>query len=90
MAGAVAGLLSACPGPFARNRESQPDIDPPAGVPPVHRRETYPTALPVPGRAGLVFSPFDNRLIDVEGFAPGTLVADPAYPREARKFFRVP
>ena len=56
----------------------------------MHRREAYPTALPVPGRAGLVFSPFDNRLIDVEGFASGTLVSDPAYPREAGKFFRVP
>jgi hypothetical protein len=50
----------------------------------------HPTAIPVPGKAGFVFSPYNNKLIDVQGFAPGTLVADPTYPASERKHFRVP
>ena len=49
-----------------------------------------PTAIPVPGKDGFVFSPYNNKVIDVKGFAPGTLVADPTYPMSERKYFRVP
>lgn len=49
-----------------------------------------PVAIPVPGKDGFVFSPYNNKVIDVKGFAPGTLVADPTYPMSERKFFRVP
>ena len=89
VAGALAGLLAACPAPLWEN----PDIiSPPVPVPPPDAGQdgVIPVARPVPGREGLVFSPFNGRLIDVKGFASGALAADPAYPREARKFFRVP
>jgi hypothetical protein len=42
-------------------------------------QENFPTAKPVPGKSGYVFSPFDTegRYVDVSGFAPGTKVKDP-------------
>lgn len=50
----------------------------------------YPVARPVPGKPGFVFSPFNNRLIDVKGFPPGSLASDPTYPASEKKHFRVP
>lgn len=64
-----------------------PEPEPPVGKPPAGPR---PVAIPVPGKDGFVFSPYNNKVIDVKGFAPGTLVADPTYPMSERKFFRVP
>ncbi|MCW1887217.1 hypothetical protein OKA04_20940 [Luteolibacter flavescens] len=76
------------PGPNPRPEpEPQPQPQPnpkPAPKPPV------PTARPVPGKPGFVFSPFNNKLIDVEGMQSGRLVADPHYPAEERMYFRVP
>jgi len=44
-------------------------------------------AKPVPGKPGLVFSPFKaNAYIDVSGYAPGSKVKDP----ESQKIFVVP
>jgi hypothetical protein len=68
------------PGP---NPDPQPNPKP---TPP----EAYPTALPVPGRPGFVFSPFNNKVIEVSGFESGALVADPHYPAAEKKYFRVP
>lgn len=51
---------------------------------------TYPIAKAVPGKPNMVFSPFNNRPIDVEGIASGKLVADPTYPASEKKYFRVP
>ena len=46
-----------------------------------------PYARPVPGKPGLVYSPFDEKfLIDVRGVPPGTVVKDP----HTGKSFRVP
>lgn len=47
-------------------------------------------ARPVPGKPGFVFSPFNNKIIDVKGIPSGTLVADPTYPASEKKYFRVP
>jgi hypothetical protein len=47
-------------------------------------------ARPVPGKPGFVFSPFNNKLIDVKGIPSGTLVQDPTYSPEEKKYFRVP
>lgn len=47
-------------------------------------------ARPVPGKPGYVFSPYNNQVIDVKGVPPGTLVADPMYPAEEKKYFRIP
>lgn len=49
-----------------------------------------PVAEPAPGQSGKVISPFNGQLIDVSGMEPGSLVADPTYPPEAKKHFRVP
>ena len=45
-------------------------------------------AKAVPGRAGFVFSPHNNRIVDVSAFKPGDLVDDPTIPEgeEARQF----
>jgi hypothetical protein len=66
-----------------------PAPDPPK-PPPAPDTTPLPTAIPVPGKEGLVFSPYNNKLIDVKGMTPGRLVADPTYPMSERKFFRVP
>lgn len=47
-------------------------------------------ARPVPGKPGFVFSPYNNKIIDVKGIPSGTLVADPTYPASDKKYFRVP
>jgi hypothetical protein len=76
------------PGPQLKHEpEPEPEPEPPVGKPPAGPR---PVAIPVPGKEGFVFSPYNNKVIDVKGFAPGTLVADPTYPMSERKFFRVP
>ena len=48
----------------------------------------FPVAKPVPGKPGLVFSPFkaNGGYIDVSGYAPGSKVKDP----ETQKIFVVP
>lgn len=51
---------------------------------------TAPVAQAVPGKPGFVFSPFNNKIVDLTGIAPGTLVADPQYPAAEKKHFRAP
>jgi hypothetical protein len=48
----------------------------------------FPVAKPVPGKPGLVFSPFNasGGYIDVSGYAPGSKVKDPS----TQKIFIVP
>lgn len=50
----------------------------------------YPFANPVPGKTGFVFSPYNNKMVDVRDIPSGTLVRDPTYPEADKKFFRVP
>lgn len=83
------------------SRGAQPEPEPVPDLKPVPKpepeplevkppRDPRPVAIPVPGKDGFVFSPYNNKVIDVKGFAPGTLVADPTYPMSERKYFRVP
>jgi len=66
-------------------------IDPPeAPKPPVENKPEIQVARPVPGKPGMVFSPFNNKVIDVKGIPSGRLVADPTYPASEKKHFRVP
>jgi hypothetical protein len=60
------------------------------GEGPVLIERKPPVAEPVPNMPGMVFSPYNGKHIDVKGYAPGTLVADPTYPLEEKKYFRVP
>lgn len=50
----------------------------------------YAFANPVPGKEGFVFSPYNNKLVDVRDIPSGTLVQDPTYPASEKKYFRVP
>jgi hypothetical protein len=67
-----------------RTRPSQPPVEK------VYPKPKVPDAKPVPGKQGFVFSPFNDKIIDVTGIPPGTLIADPTYPSEEQKHFRVP
>lgn len=63
------------PSPMA-TVSSKPNTAPaPAAAPPVQ----FPIAQRVPGKSGLVMSPFDPeaRYVDVSGYAPGSKVKDP-------------
>lgn len=51
---------------------------------------SHPTAGTVPGKEGFVFSPFNNRVVDVRGIPSGGLVQDPTYPVSEKRYFRVP
>jgi hypothetical protein len=51
---------------------------------------SIPVAKPVPGKPGFVFSPYNNRLVDVRGLPSGTLVKDPSMPAGEGGTFRVP
>lgn len=62
----------------------------PAPKPPQPEAAAIPTAKKVPGRDGFVFSPYNNKLIDVKGFPSGAKVRDPHYAASENKFFRVP
>lgn len=47
----------------------------------------FPTAKPVEGKPGYVYSPFDTgKYVDVSGYAPGSKVKDPY----SGKIFKVP
>lgn len=50
----------------------------------------WPAASMVPGKAGFVFSPHNNKVVDVRDIPSGTLVQDPTYPAADGKYFRVP
>jgi len=74
-----------------RPRETQPTPrETPPPRPQENVRPNYPVALKVVGREGFVISPYNKKQIDVSPFASGTLVRDPTYPEEEKKYFRVP
>jgi hypothetical protein len=50
----------------------------------------YPYANKVPGKDGFVFSPYNQKVVDVRDIPSGTLVQDPTYPPADKKYFRVP
>lgn len=50
----------------------------------------YSFANKVPGKEGFVFSPYNNKVVDVRDIPSGTLVQDPTYPASEKKYFRVP
>lgn len=54
------------------------------------KRVDYAFANKVPGKEGFVFSPYNNKVVDVRDIPSGTLVQDPTYPASEKKYFRVP
>lgn len=71
------------------NERTRPSQPPPERVYPKPKPD-IPVAEAVQGKPGFVLSPFNNKVVDVRDIPPGTLVADPTYPMEEKKFFRVP
>ena len=68
------------------NQTEHTIVDPPVVKP----KSDYPFGTPVPGKEGYVFSPYNNKLLDVRGIPSGTLVQDTTYPLTEKKYFRVP
>lgn len=57
---------------------------------PTEAKRDYAFANKVPGKDGFVFSPYNNKVVDVRDIPSGTLVQDPTYPAAEKKYFRVP
>lgn len=62
----------------------------PQAAPATKNKGGYPTAERVKYNKGWVYSPYDSRKINVRGVSSGSLVADPRYPLDQKKYFRVP
>ncbi|MDH4444620.1 MAG: hypothetical protein QE267_05780 [Akkermansiaceae bacterium] len=71
------------PSPSGRPKESP---KPPAP----EKRPEYAVANKVPGKEGFVFSPYNNKVVDVRDIPSGTLVQDPTYTGAGKGYFRVP
>ncbi len=54
------------------------------------KRADYKFANKVPGKDGFVFSPYNNKVVDVRDIPSGTLVQDPTYTGAGKGYFRVP
>ena len=65
---------------------------PPSKKEPVadQKKGDYPTATRVKGFGNFVKSPYNDRWVKVKGIPSGSLVADPRFPIEEKKYFRVP
>lgn len=58
--------------------------------PPAEEKRDYAYANKVPGKEGFVFSPYNNKIVDVRDIPSGTLVQDPTYTGAGKGYFRVP
>jgi len=71
-------------------------VSPPAGPKlPDPKRFDYPTAKKVPGKEGVVLSPYNNMQVSIRNedgtlIPSRTLVSDPTYPASEKKRFFVP
>jgi len=68
---------------------TSPTGDLPKPTPPNNKPE-YKFASKVPGKEGFVFSPYNNKVVDVRDIPSGTLVQDPTYTGDGKGYFRVP
>ncbi len=71
---------------------SSGNVTPPSeGLKPTKPKQNdFAFANKVPGKEGFVFSPYNNKVVDVRDIPSGTLVQDPTYPASEKKYFRVP
>ena len=72
----------------AKEQKSTPGMLPASAAPTEKAKGDMPYGIPVPGRKGMVTSPYlpEGNYIDVSAFAPGSAVKDPY----TGKLFRVP
>jgi hypothetical protein len=92
----IPGAPEASPTPTAVEEPSKPvkedsaapTVLPASAAPAAKAKEDMPYGIPIPGRKGMVTSPYlpEGYYIDVSAFAPGSAVKDPY----TGKFFRVP
>lgn len=54
------------------------------------KKQNAPIARVLPGKAGFIFNPHDNKILDVGGIAPGTLLLDPTSPPGETRYIRIP
>lgn len=82
-----------------KDEEKKTETETPAGPsqttgtpkPPTEEKRTdYAFANKVPGKEGFVFSPYNNKVVDVRDIPTGTLVQDPTYTGAGKGYFRVP
>lgn len=72
-------------------RQQQANLDQQTSTPTTSLTTSdYPFAKKIPGKEGFVFSPYNNKVVDVRDIPTGTLVQDPTYPASEKKYFRVP
>ena len=90
--GAASAPMAAADEPPQENARTRPLPRPedPKHKPAPPLETPMPTAVAVKGSPGFIMSPYNDKIIDVRDIPPGTLVADPNYPPEERKYFRVP
>ena len=72
----------------AKEEQSPPPVLPASAAPAGKAKGDMPYGIPVPGRKGMVASPYlpEGNYVDVSAFAPGSAVKDPY----TGKIFRVP
>jgi len=63
----------------AKDEKTIPTVLPASAAPAAKAKGDMPYGIPVPGRKGMVTSPYlpEGNYIDVSGFAPGSAVKDP-------------
>lgn len=71
-----------------RPLNSDESVSPPVSHP--IAPEDIPIAAAIPEAPGMVYSPFNQKIVDVRDIPSGTLVKDPSFPAEDKKYFRVP
>jgi hypothetical protein len=83
--------IAASTAPAAPKTATAPTKTPEAPKPRVEeKRPEYSVANKVPGKEGFVFSPYNNKVVDVRDIPSGTLVQDPTYTGAGKGYFRVP
>ncbi len=76
----------------ARERAYNSTTTPSVTAPALPAVTNYPVALPIPGRPGFVYNPYNNNPVYVQGVASGKVVIDPNDPkgRASDQKFRIP
>jgi len=49
-------------------------------------KKSYPIAVPIPGKSGWVYNPYNNNPVMIQGIASGKTVRDPKDPNTDHKF----
>ncbi len=81
-------LTERADGENERTIPTTPPIEKPK--PKVPEKRDNVVAQKVPGKEGFVFSPYNNKVINVQDIPSGTLVQDPTYTGDGTGYFRVP